>query len=73
MLLVANRLELEGAVGHVEMPAEAFAKPVQHLARATLADACVVHDDINSWSCPLPITPTSLTPITPSCQTLSVL
>jgi len=28
MLLVANRLELEGAVGHIEMPAEAFPEPV---------------------------------------------
>ena len=46
MLLVADRLELEGAMGHIEMSAQALAEPVQHLARATLADARVVHDDM---------------------------
>ena len=46
MLLVANRLELEGAVGDVEVPTKAFAEPVQHLAGAALADAGVVHDDV---------------------------
>ena len=42
MLLMADRLELERAVGHIEMSAEALAEQVQHLARATLADARVV-------------------------------
>ena len=46
VLLVANGLELEGAVGHIEMSAEAFAEPVQHFARATLADARVIDDDV---------------------------
>ena len=46
VLLMANRLELEGAVGDVEVPTKAFAQPIQHLAGATLADARVVHDDV---------------------------
>jgi hypothetical protein len=32
MLLVAHRLELKGAMGDVEVSAQAFAEPVQHLA-----------------------------------------
>ena len=46
VFLVANRLELEGAVRDVEVPAKAFAEPVQHLAGAALVDAGVVHDDV---------------------------
>ena len=46
VLLVANGLELEGAVGHIEMSAEAFAEPVEHFARTTLADARVIDDDV---------------------------
>ena len=46
VLLVANRLELEGAVRDVEVPTEAFAEPVQHLTGAALADAGLVHDDM---------------------------
>ena len=40
MFLVANRLELESAVRDVEVPTQAFAEPVQHLAGAALVDAC---------------------------------
>ena len=46
VFLVANRLELEGAVRDVEVPTEAFAEPVQHLTGAALADAGLVHDDM---------------------------
>ena len=46
VLLMANRLELEGAVRDVEVPTQAFAQPVQHLTGAALADAGVVHDDM---------------------------
>ena len=47
VFLVANRLELEGAVRDVEVPAKAFAEPVQHLAGAALVDAGVVQDDMH--------------------------
>jgi hypothetical protein len=46
VLLVANRLELEGAVGDVKVPAEALAQPIQYLTGSALDDACVVHDDV---------------------------
>ena len=36
VLLVADRLHLEGAVLHVEVPAQAFAEPVEHLAGSAL-------------------------------------
>ncbi len=34
VLLMANRLELEGAVRDVEVPTQAFAEPVQHVTGA---------------------------------------
>jgi hypothetical protein len=46
VLLMANGLELEGAVRDVEVPTQAFAQPVQHLTGAPFADARVVHDDM---------------------------
>ena len=46
VLLMANRLELEGAVRDVEVPTQAFAEPVQHLTGAALVNAGVVHNDV---------------------------
>src|SRR4029450_8220973 len=46
VLLMANRLDLEGAVRDVEVPAKTFAQPIEHLTGATLANAGVVHDDV---------------------------
>ena len=44
VLLVANRLELEGAVRDVEVPTQAFPQPIQHLTGAALADARLVDE-----------------------------
>lgn len=47
MLLMTNRLQLEGAVRDVEVPTQALAQPVQHLTGAPLADAGVIDDDMS--------------------------
>src|SRR3954447_1318268 len=46
MFLMANRFELERAVRDVEVPAQAFAQPIQHLTRAPLADAGLINNDV---------------------------
>jgi len=46
MLLMADRLELEGAVRDVEMPTKTFAQPIEHLTGAALANAGIVNDDV---------------------------
>jgi hypothetical protein len=46
VLLVANRLNLEGAVRDVEVPAKTFAQPIEHLTGAALADTGIVDNDV---------------------------
>ena len=46
VLGVTDRLQLEGAVLHVEVVAQALPQPVQHLPRAAVGDARLVHHDV---------------------------